>query len=1183
VICPTCGTPNEAGRKFCGECATRLTVTCPNCGSPNTPGIKFCGECGTSLVDVAGATATRAAAAGADRPTPPSGPVAERRLVSVLFIDLVGFTTFAEGRDAEDVRETLSRYFDLASDVITRYGGTIEKFIGDAVMALWGAPIAREDDAERAVRAALDLVRAVPTLGSGIESRAGVLTGEAAVTLGATNQGMVAGDLVNTAARLQAAAPPGAVLVGEATHRAAAMAIAFEEAGEHVLKGKTTPVPAWRAIRVVAERGGRNRVEALEGPFVGRDEELRLLKDLFHATQREKRTRLVSVVGPAGIGKSRLAREFLIYVDGLLDNVWWHDGRCPAYGDGISFWALGEMVRGRAGLLETDDEATTRAKVAETVARHLPDPEERRWVEGALLALLGLAADVDPQQLFAAWRTFFERLAATQPVVMVFEDLHFADSGLLDFIDHLLEWSRSFPIYVVTLARPELLDKRPTWGAAQRSFTSMTLEPLGDEAMRELLDGLVPGLPAAAVEAIVARADGIPLYAVETVRMLLADNKLTVSAGVYRPVGDLTDLAVPQTLTALIASRLDALDAADRGLISDAAVLGQSFTLAGLAAVAGIPETELEPRLRALVRRELLAQEADPRSPERGQYAFVQALIREVAYHTLARNDRKVRHLAAARFFESVGSDELAGALASHYVAARENASEGAEADALGGQARLALRGAAERASALGARDQALGFYRQAIAVTSDPAELADLHERAAQAAILALHWDDAFELLAQAIELYRTTGDRLREATAIADLATWQADGGRPEAALVLLDRAWEEIGDFAETEAGARLMVAFARVHGSIDEPDAAAAWGERATVAGERLDLIEVIVRGLHHRGSALLRLNRAREAMILIRGAGELAQAHGLLDSETRSRTLQTFVAQWDDPRAGLEVARTGQQLAERVGSRRLSLLMVGNGVACAGRVGDWDWAVALLGEWSTVDIPDAQRLELIADQVMFDSQRGLDPSAQIAAMEPMTIGLSDPQYGSYRSWAGAWAALATGRLGDAAASARAAAEATKYFAPITLPLAARASLWEGGTEEVRRVLDELGRVFSKGAALSADILTIRAGLAALEGRPSEAMALYRDALRAWQALGLQWDEALCSIDMVSVLDPSEPEVRAAAESARAILTRLGAAPYLARLSTALARSGAVSGGDRRTEEFAPAGSDLGVEA
>ena len=408
------------------------------------------------------------------RPTPPgprpraaADPIAERRLVSILFADLVGFTSLAEGRDAEETRELLAGYFELAREVVHRHGGLIEKFIGDAVMAVWGAPIAREDDAERAVRAALDLVDAVHGLGPAIEARAGVLTGEAAVTLGATDQGIVAGDLVNTASRLQAAAPPGAVLVGEATQRAASRAVAFEAAGDQALRGKALPVPAWRALRVVARVGGRDRGDLLEAPFVGRDDELRFLKDLYHATTREKRARLVSVFGPAGIGKTRLAREFLHYVDGLAEDVWWHEGRCPAYGEGISFWALGEMVRRRCGLVEADDEATTRARVAATLAEHVPDPDERRWLEEALLALLGFASRADADELFGAWRTFFERLAASFPVVLVFEDFHFADSGLLDFVDHLLEWSRGIPIYVLTLARPELLERRPGLGRRQ--------------------------------------------------------------------------------------------------------------------------------------------------------------------------------------------------------------------------------------------------------------------------------------------------------------------------------------------------------------------------------------------------------------------------------------------------------------------------------------------------------------------------------------------------------------------------------------------------------------------------------------------------------------------------------------------------------------------------------------------
>ena len=371
------------------------------------------------------------------------------------------------------------------------------------------------------------------------------------------------------------------MLVGEATQRAAGGAIVFEAAGDQVLKGKQSPVPAWRAVRVVAQRGGVGRTETLEAPFVGRDEELRQLKDLFHATGREGRPRLVSVIGPAGIGKSRLAWEFLKYVDGLVETVWWHDGRSPAYGEGITFWALGEMIRGRARLQETDDEATTRAAIAAMLEEHVPDEAERAWIEPALLSLLGLESDAGSQQLFGAWRTFFERLAASGPVVMVFEDFHHADTGLLDFVDHLMEWSRNVPILIVTLARPELLERRPDWGAGKRSFTSIHLEPLSTAAMRELLAGLVPGLPAHARDAIVARADGVPLYAVETVRMLLAQGRLVLEDGVYRPSGDLSALAVPETLTALISARLDELDAADRALVADAAVLGQSFTPAG--------------------------------------------------------------------------------------------------------------------------------------------------------------------------------------------------------------------------------------------------------------------------------------------------------------------------------------------------------------------------------------------------------------------------------------------------------------------------------------------------------------------------------------------------------------------------------------------------------------------------
>ena len=382
---------------------------------------------------------------------------------------------------------------------------------------------------------------------------------------------------------------------------------------------------------------------------------------------------MVSVVGIAGIGKSRLSWEFEKYADGLAGDLWWHRGRCLSYGEGVAYWALAEMVRMRCDIAEDEDAASAREKLGTAVEEYIPDPEERRWVEPRLAHLLGLeeGAAGDQENLFSAWRILFERLAQQGPVVLVFEDMQWADAGLLDFIEYLLEWSRSHPLFVLALARPELADKRPSWGAGKRSFTSLYLEPLSAQAMDELLSGLVPGLSQDIRARILERAEGVPLYAVETVRMLLDRGLLAREGNVYRPTGPVETLEVPETLHALVAARLDSLTTDERRLVQNASVLGKTFTKAGLTALTGGLDEELEPLLASLLRKEIVSIQADPRSPERGQYAFLQDIVKLVAYETIAKRDRKAKHLAAAQFLMSTSGaeeDEIAEVVAAHYL-----------------------------------------------------------------------------------------------------------------------------------------------------------------------------------------------------------------------------------------------------------------------------------------------------------------------------------------------------------------------------------------------------------------------------------------------------------------------------------------------------------------------------------
>ena len=1194
MICSSCGSANEAGRKFCGECGTRLVPGCPSCGAQNAPGTKFCGECGAPLAGaVAAATLLRAGeplpAAGtppgavAASASPEAGLATERRLVSVLFADLVGFTALAASRDAEAVRELLTRYFETSRQTIERYGGTVEKFIGDAVMAVWGAPVAQEDDAERAVRAGMELVLNVRDIGreAGLELnlRAGILTGEAAVTIGATNQGMVAGDLVNTASRLQSVAPAGAVLVGEATRRAASAAILFEEAGPQALKGKEAPVAAWRAVRVVAERGGANRAAGLEAPFVGRETELRLLKDRFHATSRDGRARLVSITGQAGIGKSRLAREFSIYMDGLVETVYWHDGRSPAYGEGVTFWALGEMVRQRARLVESDDEAATRARISATLAEYVPDEAERRWIEPALLALLGVGESPagGRDALFTAWRTFFERIAAAGPTVLVFEDLQWADAGLIDFIEHLLEWSAGYPLYLVTLARPELLERRPDWGAGRRDFLALSLDPLPDEAMLELLTGLVPGIPEAAANAVVARADGIPLYAVETVRMLIAEGRLEERDGIYVPTGPLDALAVPETLQALIAARLDALDPADRSLLQDAGVLGQSFSAAALAAVSGRDEAEVETRLRALGRREVVNLVTDPRSPERGQWSFSQALIREVAYGSLGRRDRRARHLAAARYFEAIEGPEVAGALAHHYLDAYRAAPEGAEGEAVAGQARIALRAAAERAAALGSSEQALAYLESALEVTTDPADEAELHQRAAAAADARADATRAGLHFVRAIELWRVVGDRSAELRCTVAHARSLGNLYRLDDAVALLEPALEAFADLGGTPDGVALVGELARVEMLRERSNESTALADRALEDAEALALRPVIADLLITKGVNYSNVGRAIEGRALLEAGIRIADQDDLVLIGLRGR-INLSGSPSIEPRSGLAVAREAMETARRIGNRRAEASILGNYAFAALGLGQWDELLAEIRS-TAVSVTASPVLQGNLLQVaafrgeptdldaLADQARDLDPTLAALVLLDARASLG----------------LVAGRFDDAVLAATQLAEQSPPSAPAAFVVAGHAAAWSGDAASLRRATEGLEATHIRGFELDGNRVALSAAAAALDGRRPESIAGFLEAMARLRSLGLRLSQMFVGIDVAATLGTNGPDAAALVEEARSIMTELRARALLDRLDEALARRGPASAGRLAARGTAAAAAAPGVDS
>src|SRR6266516_3787813 len=621
-------------------------VVCSACGRENPSDSRFCNSCGAPLAST------------------PEARREERKIVTVLFADLVGFTSRAERLDPEDVRALLDPYWQHLRAELERFGGTVEKFIGDAVMALFGAPLAHEDDPERAVRAALAIRDWAREEGE-VQVRIAVNTGEALVNLDARPEsgvGMAAGDVVNTTARLQAAAPVNGILVGETTSRATRQAIDYRDADAVQAKGKMAPVRVWEAM--AARSRVTSEAVSVSSPLVGRERELAVLSELLVRVRDESSPQLVTLVGVPGIGKSRLVHELLQVVEhgGVL--TYWRRGRSLSYGEAVPLWALTEIVKAQAGILESDRAADVDAKLRDAVARVITDARDAQWVERHLRALVGATAGDeaggDRSEAFAAWRRFFEGMAEQRPLVLVFEDLQWADDELLDFVDHLVEWASGVPILIVATSRPELLERRPAWGGGKLNATTLSLGPLSERDTTRLLGSLLeqPLLLAETQAELLACAGGNPLYAEQYAQMLLESS----GAG---------DLPVPESIQGVIAARLDRLPAEEKALLQDAAVLGKVFWLGGI--VDGRAREDTEAALHALERKGFVQRARTSSVADESEYTFFHILVRDVAYGQIPRGERAERHRRAAEWIESLGrADDYAEALAQHRIAALE-------------------------------------------------------------------------------------------------------------------------------------------------------------------------------------------------------------------------------------------------------------------------------------------------------------------------------------------------------------------------------------------------------------------------------------------------------------------------------------------------------------------------------
>ncbi len=880
---------------------------CPNCGHENEPGAKFCSQCATPLGE-----------------TRPAGGT-ERKVVTVLFADLVGFTSRAEQLDPEDVQAVLRPYHERLRYELERWGGTVEKFIGDAVMALFGAPVTREDDPERAVRAALAIRDWTAEEGE-LQVRIAVTTGEALVNLAArpeAGEGMAAGDVVNTASRLQSAAPVNGILVGEATYRATAQTFDFNERPAVEAKGKEEPIAVWEVVQARARFGVDLAPEA-RTPLVGRDRELDQLVAALERARRQRSPELVTLVGVPGIGKSRLVGELFQSIErgGVL--TYWRQGRSLSYGQGVSYWALAEMVKAQAGILETDSDAEGEAKLARTVEELID--EDADWVLAHLRPLVGQASDASSSQeeAFAAWRRFFEALAEQHPLVLVFEDIQWADDGLLDFVEHLVDWVRGVPMLILCTARLELLERRPAWGGGKVNAATVALAPLSDEETATLISALSerPLLEAGTQSALLDRAGGNPLYAEQYVRMLAER-------------GTAEDLPLPESVQGIIAARLDSLPLGEKALLQDAAVVGKVFWLGALGAT--------EQQLHALQQKEFVQRARRSSVEGETEFAFKHLLVRDVAYGQIPRSERAQKHIRTAEWIESLGRpDDHAETVAHHYASALELVTAaGQEIDGLAARTRAALGEAGDRAASLSALPRADRYFSDALELMPDddearPALLFRLGRTRHSSA-----WGGVDELEA-ARAGFLAAGDRESAAEAALLLADILWSQGNADGASAHLDDARSLVEGLPASRIRASILSEASRYDMLADRNESAIASGREALRMAEALGLDDIRTHALNNVGGGRVALGDAEAVADLdesIELASRLNSAADLVRGYNNRGTMKVLLGRVAEAQEDVTEA---YRLAERFGHRGFMRWseggpLIGNPIQC----GRWD--------------------------------------------------------------------------------------------------------------------------------------------------------------------------------------------------------------------------------------------------